>query len=215
MAHAEELALEFVEQKELGGNPRIEKYLERLPSEFDRKAFLRVLKAMEILEGIVEATKPDPMFVSQLKSDLLNRLAQTKQGVAQTQGTLGSTVREARKRLKFSISDAAKRLGLSEDAFSNLESDYLARSQIADSLTSAAARLFALPADLLRRLRDALPSQLPQSMGRSGRYALARRKDPTLPQHPLKEWTGEGNAEKPETERDIFELLKDSTGKET
>jgi len=214
MSHAEELALEFIEQKELGGNPRIEKYLERLPSDSDRKAFLRVLKAMEILDEILEGTRPDPMFVSQLKNNLLNRSAVTKQRVVHTQETFGSTVREARKRLKLSLAEGAKKLSLRDDVFSNLESDYLPRSDVSDSLVSAAARVFSLSAELLRRLRDMLPSELPQSMGRSERYAFARRKDANAPQHLAKKDVRERDSSKPKKGKDLFDLLKNKKGKD-
>lgn len=214
MSHAEELALEFVEQKRLGGNPRIEKYLERLPSESDRKAFLHVVRAMELLDKIADELRPDPMFVSQLKNDLLNRLAARKEMPSEVHGALGSTVREARKRLGLSLAEAAKRLGLPEDAFSNLESDYLLRSEVSDSLISAAARVFSLSADLLRRLRDTLPSELPQSMGRSERYAFARRKDATAPQHLAKKDVHERDSSKPKKNKDLFDLLNSKTGKD-
>jgi transcriptional regulator with XRE-family HTH domain len=213
MSHAEDLALEFVEQKQLGENPRIEKYLERLPFESDREAFFHVVRAMELLDKIADELKPDPMFVSQLKNDLLNRLAARKEMPSEVQGTLGSTVREARKRLRLSLAEAAKRLGLPEDAFSNLESDYLPRPEVSDSLVSAAARVFSLSADLLRRLRDTLPSELPQSMGRSERYAFARRKDADAPQHLAKKDVRERDSSKSKRGKDLFDLLKNKTGK--
>ena len=214
MSYAEELALEFVEQKESGGNPRIEKYLERLPSESDRKAFRHVLRAMELLDKIADELKPDPTFVSQLKNDLLNRLATRKEAPSEAEGTLGSSVREARKRLKLSLTEAAKRLGLREDVFSNLESDYLPRSEVSDSLVSAAARVFSLPGDLVQRLRDMLPSELPQSMGKSDRYAFARRKDENTPQHLAQKNVRERDPSKPKKGKDLFDLLKNRTGKD-
>lgn len=211
MSNAEELALEFVEEKESGKNPRLEDYLAKLPAHSDREAFLHVLKAIELLDKIADGLKPDPMFVSQLKNDLLNRLTPKVAAAQETQDTLGSTVRQARRRLNLSLGEAAKRLKLKEEILSNLESDYLSRSQVTDSLISATVRVFALSADLLRRLRDMLPSQLPQSLGRSERYAFARRKDANVPPQLPEESLGERSASKPKKERDIFDLLKDET----
>jgi transcriptional regulator with XRE-family HTH domain len=168
---------------------------------------------MEALKELSDAMSPDPTFVSHLKNDLLNRLSAKIDAPATISKpkSLGAAVREARKRLRLSLAEAARRLGLAEEALSNLESDYLPRSEVSDLLVSTAERVFSLPGEMLRRLRSTLPVTIPESMGKSEQYEFARRKNAAAPEHPPKGEVEAPDSGTPKQTKDLFNLFSSKT----